>query len=84
MDVNIIMKRFLIKLLNLNMWGSKHTELTNLRKAIPKHLRGEKVTDIAVKSLIDKEFIMVKQSTGELHISLNPRKQQEIYEFLKN
>ena len=27
-----IMKRFLRKLLNLNIWGGRHTELTNLPK----------------------------------------------------
>ena len=64
------------------MWGGKHTELTNLRKCIPTHLRGEKVTDRAIKELIDLEFINLKMSTHETHLSLNPRKKHEIYEFL--
>ena len=29
------------------------------------------------------EFITTKQSTGEIHISLNSKKQQEIYDFIK-
>lgn len=84
MDKLFIMKRFLRKLINLDIWGGRHTELTNLKKALPKHLRGEKVTEEAVKELIEKEFITTKQSTGEMHISLNSKKQQEIYDFVKD
>ena len=84
MDKPYIMKRFLRKLINLNIWGGRHTELTNLKKAIPKHLRGEKVTEEAIKELINLEFITTKQSTGELHISLNSKKQQEIYDYVKD
>jgi len=83
MDKPFIMKRFLRKLINLDIWGGRHTELTNLKKALPKHLRGEKVTEEAIKELIAMEFITTKQSTGEIHISLNSKKQQEIYEFIK-
>ncbi|MBI2672695.1 hypothetical protein HYX19_00380 [Candidatus Woesearchaeota archaeon] len=84
MDKIFIMKRFLRKLINLDIWGGRHTELTNLRKALPKHLRGEKITEEAIKGLVDMEFITTKQSTGEVHISLNSKKQQEIYDFVKH
>ena len=84
MDKPFIMKRFLRKLVNLNIWGGRHTELTNLKKAIPKHLKGEKITDEAVKELVAIQFITTKQSTGEIHVSLNSAKQQEIYDFIKN
>ena len=84
MDKVFIMKRFLRKLINLNIWGGRHTELKNLKKALPKHLRGEKVTDGAIKELANLEFITTKQSTGEVHISLNSKKQQEIYDFIKD
>ena len=79
----VIMIRFLRKLMNLNMWGGKHTEEKNLLKALPKHLRGEKVTDEAMKELYKLEFLFSKPSTGETHISLNPRKKKEIFEFLE-
>lgn len=83
MDKIFIMKRFLRKLVNLGIWGGRHTELTNLKKCIPTHLRGAKETDDAVKELVNGEFIKIKQSTGEVHISLNSEKQQEIYDFIK-
>ncbi|MFA5992382.1 MAG: hypothetical protein WC796_01605 [Candidatus Pacearchaeota archaeon] len=78
-----IMKRFLRKLVNLNIWGGRHTELANLQKCLPDHLRGTKEAKFAIKELVDKEFILIKISTGEKHISLNSHKQQEIYNFLK-
>ena len=84
MDKIFIMKRFLRKLINLNIWGGRHTGLTNLKKAIPKHLRGEKITEEAVKELVTMELVRTKQSTGEIHTSLNSKKQQEIYDFIKD
>ncbi len=79
----VIMRRFLRKLMNLNMWGGKHTEIKNLQKALPDHLRGTKDMKKAIKELIDRGFLNVKSSTGELHVSLNSHKQKEIYEFLQ-
>lgn len=83
MDKIFIMQRFLRKLINLDIWGGRHTELINLKKCIPKHLRGEKATEEAIKELINKGFLKIKKSTGEFHVSLDSNKQQEIYEFVK-
>ncbi len=77
-----IMKIFVRKLINLNIWGGRHTELKNLTKALPKHLRGSKETKVAIKELIKNGFLNIKMSTGEYHISLNSHMQKEIYEFL--
>jgi multimeric flavodoxin WrbA len=79
----MIMKRFLRKLLNLNIWGGRHTELKNLQKSLPDNLRGCKEAKEAIKELINKEFLNIKPSTGEKHVSLNSHKQKEIYEFIK-
>jgi len=79
----IIMKRFLRKLLNLNIWGGRHTELKNLQKALPSHLRGSKESKNAIKELLKRQFLNIKPSTGEKHVSLNSHKQKEIYEFLE-
>lgn len=79
-----IMKRFLRKLLNLNIWGGRHTELKNLQKALPTHLRGNREAKTAIKELVKKGLIIIKPSTGEKHISLNSHKQQEIYDFLRD
>ena len=78
-----IMKRFLRKLVNLNIWGGRHTEIKNLQKSLPDHLRGTKEHKRAIKELINRGFLNVKPSTGELHVSLNSHKQKEIFEFLQ-
>ena len=59
-----IMKRFLRKLVNLNIWGGRHTEIKNLQKSLPDHLRGTKEHKQAIKELINKGFLNVKPSTG--------------------
>ncbi|OYT40810.1 hypothetical protein B6U80_02350 [Candidatus Pacearchaeota archaeon ex4484_26] len=76
------MKIFLRKLVNLNIWGGRHTELINLKKSLPKHLRGERITKKSLDELVKREFIITKISIGEIHISLNPHKNKEIYDFL--
>ena len=78
-----IMKRFLRKLVNLNIWGGRHTEIKNLQKSLPDHLRGTKEHKKALKELINLGFLNTKMSTGEIHVSLNSHKQKEIFEFLQ-
>ena len=77
------MRRFLRKLINLGILGGRHTEIKNLQKALPAHIRGTKDMKKAIKELINMEFLNVKPSTGELHVSLNSHKQKEIYDFLR-
>lgn len=81
---NAIMKRILRKLINLNIWGGRHTEIKNLQKCLPAHLRGTKEYKKAIKELIKAGFLKCKPSTGEIHIGLNSHKQKEIFEFLEN
>jgi len=52
-----------------------------LQKSLPAHLRGTKEMKLAIKELINREFLLIKMSTGEKHVSLNSHKQQEIYNF---
>ncbi len=78
-----IMKRILRKLINLNIWGGRHTEIKNLQKALPAHLRGIKEYKNAIKELIRREFLNTKPSTGEIHVGLNSHKQKEIFNFLQ-
>ena len=80
----VIMKRFLRRLLNLNIWGGRHTEIKHLQQTLPAHLRGCKESKLALRELVQREFILIKFSTGEKHVSLNSHKQKEIYEFMEN
>lgn len=80
---NAIMKKTLRKLMNLNIWGGRHTQIKNLQKGLPSQLRGTKEYKKAIKELIKKEFLKIKPSTGEIHVGLNSHKQKEIIEFLE-
>jgi len=79
----VIMKRFLRRLLNLNIWGGRHTEIKHLQQTLPAHLRGSKDSKEALKELVNREFVIIKMSTGEKHVSLNSHKQKEIYNFME-
>ena len=59
MEKEEIMRRFLIKLINLNIWGGRHTELTNLKKCIAKHMRGDKIVEKAIKDLVRLDFLRI-------------------------
>tara|TARA_Y100000310_G_C20385213_1_gene670092 strand:- start:326 stop:601 length:276 start_codon:yes stop_codon:yes gene_type:complete len=85
MEKKILQEKILRKLMAMkpHKWGHSHTEEKNLVKSLPKHLRGTKVVEKAIKELHQLEFLIRLKKTGEWHVSLNPRKKQEIYRFLR-
>ena len=85
MEKQEIQKYIIRKLMTFKppKWGESHTEEINLVKGLPKHLRGEKITKKAIEELYKKEFLLKRMSTGEWHVSLNPRKKGEIEKFIE-
>ena len=85
MEKIAIQKKILRKLMSMKppKWGASHTEERNLAKGLPSHLIGSKITKEAIKKLYQLGFLMSKRSTGEVHVSLNPEKMKEIFEFLE-
>ena len=85
--VEFIKSFILRKLINLGKVGGSHTSVFNLNKGLPNHIRGNKKgqKDIkqAVKELLNENLLLSKPSTGEQHVSINPRKIKEIKDFLK-
>ena len=79
-----IQKKMIRMLKNKKKFGGAHTETIHLKNCLPKHLRGEKIVDLAIKDLFDKEILINKQSTGEKHCSLNTAKLKEIEEIESN
>lgn len=79
-----IQEKILRKLMAIKpaKWGNSHTEEKNLVKSLPSHLRGTKVVDKAIDELLKLEFLIRLKKTGEWHVSLNPRKKEDIYRFL--
>lgn len=70
------------KLSRHTYWGGKHAAFDNLQKGVPSHLRNE--MKIAGKELIKEGFLIAKPTFYGLHVSLNPRKKDEINEFIDN
>lgn len=78
-------KRIIIdSLITPPRWGGKHTDVRNLRKGFPANIsstkEGQKLVDKAIKELINDGWLLAKKSTGEIHVSLNPRMKKEIME----
>lgn len=80
-----VMRLMVTKLIRMDKWGGAHTEIRNLTKGLPQHFtsskKGKKIIQKAIKELIRKEFLIIKPSTRELHVSLNPRKMRKIKQF---
>ncbi len=75
------MKTILRRLLNKRRIGGKHTEEKNVFRFAKNLSREEqKQLEEDYKWCIKAEWIILKKSTGEVHISLNPRKLKEILE----
>jgi len=87
MDSNIIKRIILEHLLSPPRWGGKHTALRNIKKGFPSHVlnskEGQKLIDKAISQLVNDGLLLCKKSTGDIHVSLNPRMKKEIMEFLK-
>lgn len=80
-EIVAVQKKMIRMLKNKRKFGGAHTETVHLRNCVPKHLRGEKLIDVAIKDLFGKEILINKQSTGEKHCSLNSAKLKEIEEI---
>ena len=74
-------KKVLInRLVRQRHWGEAYTH--NVRRFLPKHLRGEKVTDEAIEEMLKEGWpIIPKHKGGEPRFSLNSKKVKEIMEF---
>ena len=84
MQKKAIQDKILRKLMSFKpaKWGASHTEEKNLLKGLPSNLRGQKVVVKAIDELYEYEFLLKMKKQGEWHVSLNPRKKEEIFRFL--
>jgi len=86
-ETKLIAKLILERLNNIDKWGGAHSELKRVIKSLPSHIRenvrGKKQINKAVKLLSNLNFLLIKPSTGELHVSLNPAAKKQIYEFIE-
>lgn len=86
-EVLNIMWFILNKLNMIDKWAGSHTALRNLFKGLPlkytASAKGKKIIQKAIKELVNNRFVNAKPSTGEVHISLNSHKANEIKEFIQ-
>ena len=73
MDLKVIILR---KLFRLRYVGGKHTDIENLAKGLPTHLRGE--AKKVAKELIKEGLLWTKPTSYGFHVSLNPERIEEI------
>jgi len=62
----------------MRKWGESHTHYKNMLGSIPKDQRGSKQVRKAVKELFSEGKIIIKKTTQEHHVSLNPKFSREI------
>jgi len=81
--VEDIKRNVLIKLVAHRYWQHKHTNINNLPKGLPSHLRSSKFVRKAIDELIKNGFLFTKPTNYGLEISLNITKKREICEFIE-
>ena len=76
------LKGFIVKkLFHHGYVGGRHTDIENLKKGLPGHLKGD--IKEAAKELMKEEILISKPTTYGLHVFLNPRKREEIQKYLE-
>lgn len=79
-DYNQLKAQLLFKLYRKGVWGGRHTPIDNLFHLMDK--ASIKESEKAVKELANLDWITIKISTGEKHVSLNSHKSKEIKDFI--
>ena len=77
---NILAATLLNRLVQRGKWGGAHMSFDKLVHGVPSHLRGD-AKDVA-DELIKQGYILSKPTHYGIEVSLNPRKQKEILEFI--
>ena len=79
-DYEQLKAQLLFKLYRKGKWGGAHTPLKNLFHLMDK--ASIKESEKAMKEMTNLDWIHVKVSTGEKHVSLNSHKTKEIKGFI--
>jgi hypothetical protein len=75
------LKGFIVKkLFHHGYIGGRHTDIENLKKGLPGHVKGD--AKEAASELIKAGILIPKQTSYGLHVSLDPKKREEIEKYL--
>jgi len=66
------------KLMRHRVWMHKHTNIHNLPKGLPDHLRGKGEVKKAVEELLKQRLLLAKPTNYGLEVSLNIKKKKGI------
>ena len=73
------LKSFIVKkLFHHGYIGGRHTDIENLKKGLPSHIKGD--AKGAVEELIKEEILIPKPTSYGLHVSLNPKMKDKLQE----
>lgn len=76
------LKGFIVKkLFHHGYIGGRHTDIENLKKGLPGHVRGD--VKEAAEELMKEEILIPKKTSYGLHVFLNPEKRAEIDKYLQ-
>jgi len=79
-EKEVVKALILLKLFRKGKIGGAHTDLRNASKGIKED---SKIVNKAIEELNKESLLLGKKSTGEIHVSLNPRQIGEIKEYIK-
>jgi hypothetical protein len=86
MDNELVRARLLFALARKRKWGESHTAYENMFRQFKSESLGKEGMKLAIKTaeeLMREGFIIRKPTHYGLHVSLNPRKSQEIKKLIK-
>lgn len=76
------LKGFIVKkLFHHGYIGGRHTDIENLKKGLPGHIKGD--VKEAAKELIKEGIIVPKPTSYGLHVSLNSEQRAEMEKYLQ-
>ena len=75
------LKGFIIKkLFHHGYLGGRHTDIENLKKGLPGHIKGD--IKSVTKELLKEDLFLSKSTSYGIQVSLNPKKRQELEKYL--
>jgi len=75
------LKGFIIKKLFYHGYlGGRHTDIENLKKGLPGHIKGD--IKSVTKELLKEDLFLSKSTSYGIQVSLNPKKRQELEKYL--
>lgn len=77
---NVLAATLLNRLVLRGKWGGAHASYDKIVHGVPGHLRGD-AKDV-MDELIKVDYVLSKPTHYGIEVSLNPRKQKEILEFI--